>query len=67
MEKQGLDVVADNQGKDPFYGVEKLGDQNYFTAVYADVAVAPACIDCHNSHKDSPRTDSVFLPSMARR
>lgn len=55
MEKQGLDSVADK--KAPFYGVEKLGDTSYFTAVYADVAVAPACIDCHNGHKDSPRTD----------
>jgi hypothetical protein len=57
MEMQGLDRVATNAGKAPFYGVEKLGDQSYFTAVYADVAVAPACIDCHNGHKDSPRTD----------
>ena len=55
METQGLDSVAEK--KVPFYGVEKLGDTSYFTAVYADVAVAPACIDCHNSHKDSPRTD----------
>lgn len=57
MEMQGLDKVAANQGKAPFYGTEKLGDQGYFTAVYADVAVAPACIECHNGHKDSPRTD----------
>jgi hypothetical protein len=25
--------------------------------VYPDVAVAPACVTCHNAHKDSPRTD----------
>jgi hypothetical protein len=30
---------------------------DYFTAVYADTAVAPACITCHNDHKDSPRND----------
>jgi hypothetical protein len=57
MEEKGLDSVAGNQGKEPYYGVEKLGDQSYFTAVYADVAVAPACVECHNSHKDSPRTN----------
>lgn len=57
MEKQGLDSVVSNAGKAPFYGVEMLGDTSYFTAVYADVAIAPACIECHNSHKDSPRTD----------
>ncbi len=30
---------------------------NYFTAVYADVAVAPVCTSCHNEHKDSPKRD----------
>lgn len=57
METEGLELVAANNGKAPFYGVEKLGDKSYFTAVYADVAVAPACVDCHNSHPDSPRED----------
>jgi hypothetical protein len=41
----------------PYYGAETLGGKNYFTAVYADMAVAPACIDCHNEHQDSPRKD----------
>jgi hypothetical protein len=30
---------------------------NYYTAFYADVAVAEACTSCHNDHKDSPKTD----------
>jgi hypothetical protein len=34
-----------------------LGETTYYTAVYADIAVAPACVDCHNEHKDSPRND----------
>jgi len=55
-EKEGLKYVADNPGKN-YYTMEKLGDKNYFTAVYADTAVAPACITCHNAHKDSPRSD----------
>lgn len=55
-EKEGLKFVADNPGKN-FYKEEKLGDKTYFTAVYADPAVAPACVTCHNGHKDSPRTD----------
>lgn len=46
----------DNSGEN-FYGEEKLGDVTYFTAVYPDVAVSPACTTCHNDHKDSPRTD----------
>jgi len=57
VETEGLDAVNTNKGKEPFYGEEKLGDTTYFTAVYADVAVAPACVDCHNGHKDSPRSD----------
>lgn len=56
VEKAGLKYVADNPGKN-FYGEEELGGKKYFTAVYADVAVAPVCVSCHNEHKDTPRTD----------
>jgi len=56
MEKEGLKFVAENSGKN-FYGEETLGGKKYFTAVYADVAVSPACVSCHNGHPDSPRTD----------
>lgn len=56
IEQQGLAYVAEHPGKN-FYSEEKLDGVTYFTAVYADVAVAPACVSCHNAHKDSPRTD----------
>lgn len=56
MEIKGLDFIAANPGKN-FYGEENLGGVKYFTAVYPDVAVASACISCHNNHKDSPRSD----------
>ena len=56
IEEEGLKYIADNPGEN-FYGEEKLGDTTYFTAVYPDVAVSDACVDCHNDHKDSPRTD----------
>lgn len=55
-EKEGLQYVVDNKGEN-FYTVEELGGQKYFTAVYADNAVAPVCVSCHNDHKDSPRRD----------
>ncbi len=55
-EKAGLEFVAANKGQN-FYAEETLGGTTYFTAVYADTAVAPACVSCHNDHKDSPRTD----------
>ena len=56
MEKEGLEFIAANPGEN-FYGTEKLGDKEYFTAVYPDVAVSEACTSCHNEHKDSPKTD----------
>ena len=56
MEKEGLNVVAEDPST-PFYGTETHGDVDYFTAVYADVAVAQTCITCHNNHVDSPKTD----------
>jgi len=56
VEHAGLKFVADNKGQN-YYAEEQLGGKNYFTAVYADVAVAPVCASCHNDHKDTPRTD----------
>ena len=55
-ETKGLQFVVDNKGQN-YYAEEVLGDRKYFTAVYPDTAVAPACITCHNGHKDSPRSD----------
>lgn len=56
VEKEGLQYIIDNPGEN-FYGEETLGKQKYFTAVYPDVAVASACVTCHNEHKDSPKRD----------
>src|SRR5690349_1540374 len=47
LEKKGLEAVAQDNTK-PFYGEETLGKTKYFTAIYADKAVAPACVSCHN-------------------
>lgn len=55
-EKAGLKFVAENKGKN-YYTEETLGGQKYFTAVYADTAVAPVCASCHNDHKDTPKAD----------
>jgi hypothetical protein len=56
VEKTGLQYVVDHKGEN-YYSEEQLGGHTYFTAVYPDVAVAQACISCHNGHADSPRTD----------
>lgn len=55
-EKAGLQFVADNPGEN-YYTDETLGGTEYFTAVYADTAIAPACVTCHNDHRDTPRSD----------
>jgi hypothetical protein len=55
-EKEGLKFVAENKGKN-FYSEETLGGKKYFTAIYADPAVSPACVSCHNGHDESPRKD----------
>ncbi len=56
LEKKGLEFVAANKGQN-FYGEETLGGKKFFTAVYADTAVAQACVSCHNGHKDTPKND----------
>ncbi len=56
VEKAGLKFVAENKGKN-YYAEETLGGTKYFTAVYADTAVAPVCVSCHNDHKDTPKRD----------
>ena len=55
-EKEGLQYVADNKGE-TFYTSAELGGVEFFTAVYADNAVAPVCVTCHNDHKDTSKTD----------
>ena len=55
-EKAGLEQVAKDP-KSPYYTEEMLGKTKYFTAVYADRAIAPACVTCHNDHRDTPKKD----------
>ena len=62
-EKEGLAAVAKDASK-PFYKEETLGKVKYFTAIYADRAVSPACVSCHNEHKDSPKTDFKIGQTM---
>lgn len=55
-EKTGLEHIVKNVGQN-YYTEETLGGKKYFTAVYPDIAIAAACVKCHNNHDDSPRTD----------
>jgi hypothetical protein len=62
-EKEGLEAVAKDPGK-PYYKEEALGKAKYFTAVYADRAISPACVSCHNEHKDTPKKDFKLGQTM---
>lgn len=63
VEKEGLQAVVSAPDK-PYYKEETLGGKKFFTAVYADKAVAKACIACHNDHRDSPRRDFKMGETM---
>lgn len=56
VEQTGLAFVARNPGTN-YYTEETLGGRSYLTAIYADVATLPSCVDCHNRHAGSPRRD----------
>jgi hypothetical protein len=56
VEQQGLEAVAKKPDA-AFYTEEELGGRSYFTAVYADRATLPSCVECHNQHPHSPKRD----------
>ncbi|MEO8327563.1 MAG: DUF3365 domain-containing protein [Nitrospirota bacterium] len=41
----------------PYSITTRVGEGQVFEAVYADVAVTTACVQCHNSHPNSPKSD----------
>ena len=55
-EKTGLQYLLDHAGSN-YYAEESLGGRRYFTAVYADRAIVPACVECHNQLSNSPKRD----------
>jgi hypothetical protein len=56
FERKGLEAVLKNPEK-PYTGFTKVGQERYFQAVYADLAVSESCVQCHNTHPNSPRRD----------
>jgi hypothetical protein len=55
-EKTGLQNVLDHPDSN-YYVEESLGGRRYFTAVYPDRAIVPACVECHNQHANSTKRD----------
>lgn len=49
VEVEGLEYVQAHPDE-TFYKDEELAGKKFFTAVYADKAVAAACWECHNAH-----------------
>jgi hypothetical protein len=56
FERKALDLLR-HRPEQPVTGVVSSGKKQYFQAVYADRAVSPACVTCHNSHPLSPKQD----------
>lgn len=56
VEQRGLRIVA-ARPDEPYTTEEMLGGRSYYTAIYAERATLAACVECHNSHPDSPRRD----------
>jgi Protein of unknown function (DUF3365) len=55
-ERIGLEYVAQHPETN-YYAQEMLGGRRYFTAIYADRALASSCVDCHDHHPASPKRD----------
>lgn len=56
FEKVGLAAVEHDPFQ-PFTGYITRGKKTYFQAIYADLAVSKACVNCHNTHLLSPKRD----------
>ncbi len=54
FERKALDVLR-RQPDRPVTGIVSSGKKQYFQAIYADRAVSPACVTCHNGHPLSPK------------
>lgn len=56
FERVGLAAVEKDPSK-PHTGFITKNGVRMFQAIYADRATSQACVDCHNSHPNSPRRD----------
>ncbi len=54
FERRGLEAVALDPTK-PYTSIITKDGRPYFQAIYADKAVSPSCLNCHNSHPLSPK------------
>ena len=63
FERKALEALR-HQPDRPVTGIVSSGKKQYFQAIYADRAVSPACITCHNRHPLSPKQDFTLNEVM---
>ena len=56
VERNALESLRKNPDL-PVTGIVTSGRKQYFQAIYPDLAISPACINCHNGHRLSPKRD----------
>jgi hypothetical protein len=56
FEQKALEAVM-ARPEQPYKGLVKEEDGRYFQAVYADYAVSPGCVTCHNADSRSAKRD----------
>jgi hypothetical protein len=56
LERNALESLRKNPDL-PVTGIVSSGQKQYFQAIYPDLAVSQACVDCHNGHLLSPKRD----------
>jgi hypothetical protein len=56
LERNALESLRKNPDL-PITGIVNSGQKQYFQAIYPDLAVSQACVDCHNGHLLSPKRD----------
>jgi len=48
FEAEAMAAVVETWG--PYKGYQEIGGQTYYSALYPDIAIADACVTCHNTH-----------------
>lgn len=56
FEKKGMEAIMAEPDR-PYKGFVTEGGERRFEALYADRAVSPVCVTCHNAHPQSPKRD----------
>ena len=63
LERMGLEAVVRDSSR-PYTDIIMKEDRRYFRAIYADKAISPACVDCHNKHPLSPKRNYKYNDVM---